>query len=204
VSNITLSELVGTLAPPAPPELVDQLVVAVSQFPVPPIQYRSLIVIASRLCYIECMNDKDISRFWNKVDRKAPYECWPWLGKARCGKSMLYGQFWLNGKNATPHRISYQLANQGFDFTLHVLHKCDNPICVNPSHLFLGTNSDNIRDKMNKGRWKGGHPKFIPRECVRCKKFRQIVKNTCRSCYTTIKRQQGHYQRNFKGFPHVL
>lgn len=141
------------------------------------------------------MNKKDIDRFWSKVSKKSNKECWEWLGKARCGKSMLYGQFWLEGKNATPHRVSYEITYGVFDKTFHVLHKCDNPICVNPKHLWLGTNLDNIRDKMKKGRWKGGHPKFIPGLCPRCDRMKQIVKGYCLSCYTTVKRQRREYVR---------
>lgn len=136
------------------------------------------------------MDVSDIKRFWSKVDKKANYICWKWQGKARCGKSYLYGQFWLKGKNVTPHRVSYELEYGDFDKTLHVLHHCDNPICVNPKHLFLGTNEDNIRDKMLKGRWRGGTPKrFIPGYCPRCKRFGRLVRDHCKSCYTTIRRQ---------------
>ena len=141
------------------------------------------------------MNKNNIDRFWSKVNKKDLNKCWEWLGKARCGKSMSYGQFWLNGKNCTPHRISYEIKYGSFDKNLHVLHKCDNPICINPKHLWLGTNKDNIKDKMQKGRWKGGHPKFIPGICLRCGRLKRIVKKYCNSCYTTIKRQNGEYIR---------
>lgn len=141
------------------------------------------------------MDTSDIKRFWDKVDRKASYECWEWLGNARCGKSELYGQFWLKGKNATPHRVAYEMEYGDFDKTLHVLHHCDNPICVNPTHLFLGTNEDNVRDKMSKGRWHGGRPKFTPKECARCHRMRRVTMGYCRSCYTTVKRQTGVYIR---------
>ena len=136
------------------------------------------------------MDKDDIARFWSKVDKKSLDECWHWKGKARCGKSKLYGQLWLDGKNATPHRASYEIANGVFDKRLHVLHRCDNPICVNPNHLWLGTNEDNIRDKMAKGRWKGGRPKFTPGICARCKRLKQIVKGHCKSCYSTIRKRE--------------
>jgi hypothetical protein len=50
------------------------------------------------------------------------------------------------------HRYSYYLHCGKFNKSLHVLHRCDNPLCVNPKHLFLGTNLDNVKDKMKKGR----------------------------------------------------
>lgn len=135
------------------------------------------------------MDTSDIKRFWNKVDKKQPYDCWKWLGKARCGKSGFYGQFWLKGKNATPHRVSYELAFGEYDKSMHVLHKCDNPICVNPNHLFLGTNEDNIKDKMSKGRWKGGRPVFVPQLCPRCNRMKQLVRGYCKGCYSTMRRK---------------
>lgn len=53
---------------------------------------------------------------------------------------------------ATASRVSYWIAFGDFDFSLHVCHRCDRPSCVNPAHLFLGTNQDNMRDKVSKGR----------------------------------------------------
>lgn len=135
------------------------------------------------------MKHSDIIRFWSKVNRKASYECWPWLAGGYCGKSKLYRQFWVNGRSVTAHRIAFEIANGPFDKMLHVLHKCDNPICVNPNHLFLGTNSDNIRDKMSKGRWKGGRPKFTPAPCKKCHRIGRIIKEHCKSCYSTIRRK---------------
>lgn len=77
--------------------------------------------------------------------------CWEW-----CGKLDLYGYgvFKLNNKSYKAHRYSYVLYHGAFDTKLHVLHRCDNPKCVNPDHLFLGTNQDNIADKVSKGRSK--------------------------------------------------
>lgn len=93
-------------------------------------------------------------RFWPKVDKRGEDECWPWLG----GKDRdAYGTFFLRLDNNKyrgegAHRVSYRLAYGDFDANLHVLHRCDNPPCVNPKHLFLGTNLDNIIDRNAKGR----------------------------------------------------
>lgn len=74
--------------------------------------------------------------------------CWIWKGhKDRKG----YGKTKLSGKRFGAHRLSY-LYHVCDPLDMHVLHKCDNPICVNPDHLFLGTHSDNMRDMSSKGR----------------------------------------------------
>ena len=80
-------------------------------------------------------------------------ECWIWpKGKDRKG----YGQFHY-GKDATykAHRISYELFNHPIPNGLHVCHTCDVPSCINPEHLWTGTNAENMQDKMKKGRFKG-------------------------------------------------
>ena len=93
-------------------------------------------------------------RFWAKVDKGGPDECWPWTGN-RLPKG--YGQFKPFGLQRYAHRVSWALAHGTTpDGTIPggmcVLHSCDNPPCVNPAHLFLGTKTDNMRDKVAKGR----------------------------------------------------
>jgi hypothetical protein len=75
--------------------------------------------------------------------------CWLWTGtKWNTG----YGYFRKNRKIQVAHRYMYALYKGTFDPKLHVLHTCDNPSCVNPEHLFLGTHTDNMKDMTSKGR----------------------------------------------------
>jgi hypothetical protein len=105
------------------------------------------------------LSEKDVRRFWRKVDRRGPDECWLWLaGKQDHG----HGQMWINSlkMNVKAHRISYVLEKGIQPGLLDVLHNCpggDNSSCVNPAHLWLGTQADNNRDKDAKGR--GNHAK---------------------------------------------
>lgn len=87
-------------------------------------------------------------RFWSKV-RKAD-GCWEWTG-AKIPQG--YGQLSVDGKLCRVHRLSYILANGFIPAGLLVLHRCDNRGCVRPSHLFLGTQTDNMRDAVRKDRW---------------------------------------------------
>ena len=77
--------------------------------------------------------------------------CWMWLGTSV--GPMGYGAIHRDGKNVLTHRLSWELANGPVPKGLYVLHKCDNPVCVRPDHLFLGTLKDNFEDMRQKGRW---------------------------------------------------
>jgi hypothetical protein len=93
----------------------------------------------------------NLDKFWSKIDKSGP--CWEWTGRlSRTG----YGNFDVDQKPTYVHRISFELANGPITNGLHVLHQCDNRKCVNPSHLFLGTQQDNMKDMNAKGRHKFG------------------------------------------------
>jgi hypothetical protein len=94
------------------------------------------------------MSDGDLERFWDKVIIRESSDCWEWsAGVDKNG----YGQFQLNGFNLRANRISYAIKN-GDPKELCVCHSCDNPSCVNPGHLWIGTMQDDMDDCVDKGR----------------------------------------------------
>ncbi len=97
-------------------------------------------------------------RFWSKVDVRAPDECWPWSSALN---EHGYGVFGGRKLPVLAHRAMWQVFNGPIPAGMCVLHHCDNPRCVNPAHLWLGTNADNTADMMTKGRHK---PVSLPGE----------------------------------------
>lgn len=95
------------------------------------------------------MTEKDIVRFWAKVNVLGPDDCWEWLDHCTKGG---YGQFKLGHKMLTAHRVSWNLTYGPIPEGLCCCHKCDNRKCINPNHMFLGTKKDNTQDMISKGR----------------------------------------------------
>lgn len=86
-------------------------------------------------------------RFWQSVDQSG--DCWLWTaGVDKDG----YGRIRVNGAQQRTHQVSYVLHYGPIPDGMWVLHRCDNPRCVRPDHLFLGTSQDNVADRTTKGR----------------------------------------------------
>lgn len=92
------------------------------------------------------MNANDAARFWAKVDKSG--DCWIWTS-ARVGG---YGVFTMDGRPLKAHRLAYQWTVGEIPAGMIVCHSCDNPPCVRPDHLWLGTTAENQHDKVRKGR----------------------------------------------------
>ncbi len=111
-------------------------------------------------------------RFWFRV--KKTITCWEWIGPTYRG----YGRLWHRGKTIRAHRASWVIHHGDIPHGMFVCHRCDNPKCVNPDHLFLGTHRDNIDDKVRKGRCarldrrgeKGGNAKLAVEDVLRIRR----------------------------------
>ena len=112
-----------------------------------------------------------IERFWKYVEKS--HGCWHWKG----GKD--WDRYGIFSSSIKAHRFSYKLHNGEIPKGLSVLHSCDNPSCVNPEHLFLGTHRDNMKDRYNKNRQaKGesnGNSKLTEKDVLEIKRLKGVM-----------------------------
>lgn len=104
--------------------------------------------IQADICPEVNFTDKERNHFWSKVQKSN--DCWLWQG-GKPGRK--YGQYFLRQKRVGTHRVAWMMSrNRGIPQGMFICHHCDNPQCVRPEHLFLGTAQDNSDDKCKKGR----------------------------------------------------
>ena len=96
-------------------------------------------------------------RFWAKVGPRLPDRCWEWTASLTGGG---YAQFRLGSKKVNGHRVSYLLEHGSIPEGLSILHRCHNRRCVNPAHLYAGTQKQNIADMHMAGHYRGGFEKL--------------------------------------------
>jgi hypothetical protein len=92
-----------------------------------------------------------LERFWSKVKIDSSDKCWEWNGGKK-GGDLARGAFYYQGKSIHAHRFSWMLLNGEIPFGIQVQHTCDNGSCVNPNHLYLGTQSENLKDAFRRKR----------------------------------------------------
>ena len=112
-------------------------------------------------------------RFWNNVDIKSKDECWNWK-LSICGSG--YGQVRVSKptrSKVNTHRVAYELFFEHIPQGAHVLHRCNNRRCVNPNHLYLGTQSNNTDDYMKESGWHNKYnTKFNEKDVSLMKRFK--------------------------------
>ncbi len=138
-----------------------------------------------------------IHRFWLRIV-KSEQGCWGWIGESTDNG---YGRFRVDGRKVLAHRFAYALLIGPIPNDLFVLHKCDNPPCCNPDHLFLGTKSDNSRDCMEKGRYVNAQS--LKTHCAHGHEFSDantIIRATgarrCKSCSTEQSKARYHRRKS--------
>lgn len=129
-----------------------------------------------------------VERFWACVQIGGTDECWPWTGVRDANN---YGYFTpANGKRMRATRFSVALHSGPFDQRLHILHSCDNPACVNPAHLRLGTHAENMAEMAVRGRTPNSRKTHCPQghPYDETNTYRWGGYRYCRACNNAIRR----------------
>lgn len=140
-----------------------------------------------------------LGRFEDHFTKGNPDECWEWQGCRKKVKNNNYGMFDLgNNRPRNASRVSHALY-KGEPGDFDVLHSCDNPPCVNPAHLHLGTAKDNMREKVERGRCTNGqHRKFTQQQVIDILAFYQSDDNT----YLTTRKKYGVWPNTLSSMIH--
>jgi hypothetical protein len=147
------------------------------------------------------VEQKYVDRFWSRVDRRGPDECWPWLGGkatkiSAAGNASSYGMIFIGGKNRRAHRISVILSGRQVPDDLVVDHLCRNTMCVNPSHLEVVTGVENTM--------RGNAPPAVLARATHCKRGHLLSENmrvrpngarACRACEREVYNVRHNAQR---------
>lgn len=111
------------------------------------------VYVLRKFCDVLCLGQAKVARrqerFWERVEKRGPDECWPWTGYITAGG---YGQFGTCERPYSAHRLALRFSDTEIPEGRVVMHSCDNPPCCNPAHLSVGTHADNNRDMITKGR----------------------------------------------------
>jgi hypothetical protein len=132
-------------------------------------------------------------QFWSLVDIKTPQECWEWNGRRFPSG---YGRIWFNWRSIRTHRFAFMAANGPIQNGSEICHRCDNPPCCNPSHLFAGTGKDNYADSKQKGRRRSPigekhHNSILTEEDVRSIRARYVSTALHRGNATLLAKEYG-------------
>lgn len=148
-------------------------------------------------------------RFWTKVSKRGVDECWEWMAfKDAQG----YGKISVNSSPRLAHRVSYEIHHGPIPDGMFACHRCDNPGCVNPGHIFIGQPIDNIKDMHDKGRAvyppinagkDHGMCKLKPADVLAIRSARGIPQRTLAKQYG-IGQSQVQRIRSGEGWPHLI
>lgn len=142
-------------------------------------------------------------RFWCHVDIKEAHQCWNWKGSTRSEDGVPYGRFWVGGKHMSAHRYSWMMQYGDFPSGgdirgMCVCHTCDNPLCVNPAHLFIGTHTANMQDKISKGRCGQAAKTHCPKGHEYTKENTYVTRRGGRQCRTCTRLREQERREKLK------